>query len=151
MRGVASVQYAALPWRQSEQTVEILLVTTRRTRRWIVPKGWPIPGCTPSQCAAHEAFEEAGIDGDIAERPLGSFHYEKRRKTGELLPCKVDVFPMQVLHQRRTWPEKAVRTTCWCSPEEALARVQEPGLRRLIARFARSAGAARPLEAADLR
>jgi 8-oxo-dGTP pyrophosphatase MutT (NUDIX family) len=145
------VQYAALPWRRARGEVEILLVTTRRTRRWIVPKGWPIPGCTPAQCAAHEAFEEAGIAGEIAEKPLGSFRYEKRRKSGELLPCKVDVFPLEVLRQRRTWPEKAARSTCWCSPEEALARVREPGLRRVIARFARSAGAAGQVEVAALR
>jgi 8-oxo-dGTP pyrophosphatase MutT (NUDIX family) len=116
--------------------VEILLVTTRTTGRWIVPKGWPMQGIKPSECAAREALEEAGVVGEIAVEPIGSFGYEKRRKSGEMLPCKVEVFPMEVVRQRRNWPEKDSRQTRWCSIDEALARVPEPGLRRLIATFA---------------
>jgi 8-oxo-dGTP pyrophosphatase MutT (NUDIX family) len=140
MRAVMSspvwVQYAALPWRKVRGGIEILLVTTQTTRRWIVPKGWPIPGLSPADCAAHEAAEEAGLAGHIASGSIGWFCYLKRRKSGELLPCKVEVFALEVHRQRRTWPEKHLRETRWCSPAEALARVEEPGLRRLIARFA---------------
>lgn len=155
MRSVAlktpGIQYAALPWRRVNGEVQILLVTTLNTRRWIVPKGWPIPGLSPCDCAAHEAAEEAGVSGDMQSKPLGAFHYEKRRKAGDTLPCKVEVFAMEVHRQRRSWPEKALRQTCWCSTEEALARVSEPGLRRLIARFAKSARAEqRTPEAAPL-
>ena len=145
MRSVAlkipGVQYAALPWRHVHGELQILLVTTLNTRRWIVPKGWPIPGLAPCDCAAHEAAEEAGVSGDVQSKPLGSFHYEKRQKSGDTLPCKVDVFALEVLHRRRNWPEKATRESCWCSAEEALVRVSEAGLRRLIARFAKSAHA----------
>ena len=134
---VSGSQYAALPWRWAENHLEILLVTTLSTRRWVVPKGWPIEGRTPSECAAQEAFEEAGVVGATALRPVGSFSYVKHRKTGELIPCRVAVFALEVEQQRRTWPEKTVRETCWCSVDEALARVSDQGLKRLIAKFAR--------------
>ena len=137
---VPNVQYAALPWRRVEGAIEILLITTRNTRSWIVPKGWPLDGRTPSECAAHEALEEAGVLGDVAPEALGSFHYNKRRKSGEILSCKVHVFAMEVVHQRRSWAEKAARDICWCSLEEALARVTEPSLRRLIAKFGKISG-----------
>ena len=141
MSSVGSVstesQYAALPWRWTDDHLEILLITTLTTRRWVVPKGWPMAGCSPSECAAREALEEAGVVGEMASSPLGSFSYGKRRKTGETVPCKVAVFALEVARQRRTWPEKSVRETCWCSVDEALARVTELGLKRLIAKFAR--------------
>jgi 8-oxo-dGTP pyrophosphatase MutT (NUDIX family) len=130
-------QYAALPWRWVDGHLEILLITTLTTRRWVVPKGWPIDGRSPSECAAQEAFEEAGVIGTMAPKPVGSFDYHKRRKTGDEIACHVDVFDLEVERQRRAWPEKAVRQTCWCSVEEALARVSDPGLKRLIAKFAR--------------
>ncbi len=127
---VPNVQYAALPWRKAEGAIEILLITTRNTGRWIVPKGWPLVGRTPSECAGLEALEEAGVLGEVAVETLGSFHYNKRRKSGEIVPCKVHVFAMEVVRQRRSWG----------SLDEALARVTEPGLRRLIAKFAKSSG-----------
>ena|SRR5947207_10968552 len=135
---VPGVQYAALPWRRVHGELQILLVTTLNTRRWIVPKGWPIPGLAPCDCAAAEAAEEAGVRGDVQPAPLGSFQYEKRQKSGDTLQCKVEVFAMEVQRQRHNWPEKGTREVCWCSVEEALARVGEPGLRRLIARFGKA-------------
>ena len=131
------IQYAALPWRKLGNTLQILLITTRNTRRWIIPKGWPVVGCSPSECAAHEALEEAGIMGHVSMKALGSFHYDKRRKSGDVIRCEVFVFPMEVLHRRRTWAEKTVRETRWCLVEEALMHVSEPELRRLIAKFAK--------------
>jgi 8-oxo-dGTP pyrophosphatase MutT (NUDIX family) len=132
---VPCVQYAALPWRRVRGEIEILLVTTQTTRRWIIPKGWPIPALSPADCARHEAIEEAGVSGEIGSRSIGSFRYLKRRKNDELLACKVEVFALEVSRQRRSWLEKHLRETRWCSVEEAVARVSEPGLRRLIARF----------------
>ena len=139
---VPNVQYAALPWRRAKGAIEILLVTTRSAQRWIVPKGWPLVGHTPSECAAVEALEEAGVLGEVAPETLGSFHYNKRRKSGEIVLCKVHVFAMEVARQRRSWPEKRARETCWCSLEEALERVTDPGLRRLIAKFGKASGRA---------
>jgi 8-oxo-dGTP pyrophosphatase MutT (NUDIX family) len=133
------VQYAALPWRRMNGELQILLVTTLNTRRWIVPKGWPVPGLAPSDCAAHEAEEEAGVTGEVQPEPIGTFHYDKQRKAGDSLQCRVEVFALEVSRQRRNWPEKGAREACWCSPEEALARVSEPGLWRVIARFRQTA------------
>ncbi|HEX3945642.1 MAG TPA: NUDIX hydrolase [Rhizomicrobium sp.] len=130
-----NLQYAALPWRRIHGEVKILLVTTRTTGRWIVPKGWPIPGRKPVECAAREALEEAGVVGEVAAEPLGWFSYEKHLRFGEVLPCRVVVFPLEVMRQRRNWAEKGERETHWCSFDEALTRVTEPGLRRLISKF----------------
>jgi 8-oxo-dGTP pyrophosphatase MutT (NUDIX family) len=133
---VLSVQYAALPWRRHNGALEFLLITTRNTKRWIVPKGWPHGQLSPAECAAREALEEAGVVGEITAKPVGAFHYAKRRKTGELQRLKVELFAMEVMRQRRSWAEKTVRETCWCGVDEALARVAEPGLKKLILKFA---------------
>jgi len=134
---IANRQYAALPWRLTGDRLEILLITTLTTKRWMVPKGWPVNDCSPSECAAIEAFEEAGVVGTTSPKAVGSFDHVKQRKAGGAILCHVDVFALEVERQRRTWPEKAMRETCWCSVEEAVARVSEPGLKRLIAKFAR--------------
>jgi 8-oxo-dGTP pyrophosphatase MutT (NUDIX family) len=127
-------QYAALPWRWTDDHLEILLITTLSTKRWVVPKGWPLEGRSPCECAAQEALEEAGVVGTTTPHPVGSFHY---LKTGETISCRVAVFALEVERQRRTWPEKALRQTCWCSVDEALTRISDPGLKRLIAKFAK--------------
>ena len=137
---VTSIQYGALPWRRVNGAIEILLITSRNTRRWIVPKGWPMPERSPRESVAQEALEEAGILGEVAQKPLGWFHYDKVRKSGEVVPCKVQVFPMEVVRQRRTWLEKAARQTQWCSPQEALTHVGEAGLRQIIVKFAKASG-----------
>ena len=77
-RPVVRVQYGALPYRFTPMAaLEILIVTTRQSRRWIVPKGWPIKRLTPSKSAAREAFEEAGVRGKIGARAIGNFTYKK--------------------------------------------------------------------------
>ena len=133
-----STQYAALPYRETANGPEFLLITTRRTRRWIVPKGWPMDGRAPHAAAAREALEEAGVCGEIGEKSIGSYRYFKERKTGELVPCKVDVFALKVKQQRKNWAEKDARELRWCSINEALTCVGEPGLRQIIRRFAAS-------------
>lgn len=142
MRGVAftadNLQVAALPWRRANGALQILLVTTQHTRRWIVPKGWPEAGLSPHQCAAREALEEAGVEGEAHPKPVGSFLYEKQRKSGECVVCSVLVFAMEVTRQRVRWPEKAARDVRWCGLEEALELVDNNGLRRVIAKFART-------------
>lgn len=93
-------------------------------------------GCSPRECAAREAMEEAGVLGVISPEPIGAFPYRKQRKSGGSIRCRVEVFPLEVKHQLRNWPEKSARETCWCTAEDALARTSDPGLRRLIAKFA---------------
>lgn len=129
------VQYGALPWRMNGDTLEILLVTSRRTHRWIIPKGWPMEGRTPSDSAAREALEEAGIVGEISATAFGRFRYAKYLKSGVNLPCWVDVFPMKVTKVRDDWPEKDARERRWCTASVAAAIVDEPQLKLLILKF----------------
>jgi 8-oxo-dGTP pyrophosphatase MutT (NUDIX family) len=131
----AGIQYAALPYRVSGGILEILLVTSLRTRRWIIPKGWPMGGRLPSSCAALEALEEAGVSGEIGKTAIGRFQYFKQIKNGVSLPCKVNVFALKVTRERKIWAEKDGRERRWCTVAEAAAAVDEPQLRLLIAKF----------------
>ena len=127
------VQYAALPYRlRGTSGAEVMLVTSRETRRWIIPKGWPMKGRAPHTSAAREAREEAGVVGDVGKRPIGSYSYEKRLEGGDVVVCKVDVFPLEVKRQQKRWPEKGKREVRWLSPREAAKKVQEPVLRAII-------------------
>ena len=127
------VQYAALPFRRhSNSRTEIMLVTSRGTGRWIIPKGWPMKRKAPHAAAALEALEEAGVVGQIGKRPLGSFPHEKLLKEGELVICDVKVFALEVTRQRKTWPEKGKRSVKWFSRAEAARTVREPVLRDII-------------------
>jgi 8-oxo-dGTP pyrophosphatase MutT (NUDIX family) len=129
------VQYAALPYRHAGE-LQVLLVTSRETGRWVLPKGWPMIGKTPHGTARREARAEAGIVGRVERSPIGSFHYEKRLADGERLTCEVHVFPLAVERQRKRWPEQSQRTLAWVTPEDAARMVNEPGLAALLATFA---------------
>jgi 8-oxo-dGTP pyrophosphatase MutT (NUDIX family) len=107
-----------------------MLVTSRETRRWIIPKGWPHKGKAPHHSAAREAFEEAGVVGAVASRPAGSFAYRKRLKSGRVVVCEVHVFPLRVSHQTKLWPERRQREVKWVSAKEAADTVREPSLAR---------------------
>jgi 8-oxo-dGTP pyrophosphatase MutT (NUDIX family) len=138
------VQYGALPYRFSQDAaLEILLVTTRGTRRWIVPKGWPIRGLRPAKSAAREAFEEAGVTGRIGAKPIGLFSYDKLGdETGGSTTCEVKVYPLLVKRQSHVWPESHQRTTQWVEPSRAIAMIKEPELKKIVAAFAKRAAAA---------
>lgn len=134
--GATCHQYAALPYRvDAAGRREVLLVTTRATRRWIIPKGWPVKDMKPHLVAACEAFEEAGVAGRIGRKPLGSFEYWKRLDASFAL-CEVTVFPLEVGHVEADWREAGMRERRWCSLAEALDLVEEPGLLTLLQRFA---------------
>jgi 8-oxo-dGTP pyrophosphatase MutT (NUDIX family) len=129
------VQYATLPYRiEADGSLTLLLVTSRETRRWVVPKGWPMKGKKPYQAAAREAYEEAGIAGKPEKRPIGAYRYWKRRDAAFSL-CRVEVFPLQVDHLEESWPEQGERTRQWFDPETAASLVDEPGLESLITSF----------------
>ncbi|HWY61700.1 MAG TPA: NUDIX hydrolase [Rhizomicrobium sp.] len=126
---------AALCWRLSP-VLEVLLVTSLRTRRWILPKGWPMPGLSSAQSAAFEALEEAGVAGVISDTPVGRYHYLKEKK-GRAVPCTVDVFALHVRRLLRTWPEKDTREIAWLPVPEAARRIMEPELRHILLTFHR--------------
>jgi len=117
--------------------MEVMLVTSRETRRWIIPKGWPHKGRAPHRSAAREAYEEAGVVGRVRRQPVGSFSYEKHLTTG-IVVCKVHVFALEVRRQSRTWPERQERELKWLSPGQAAKAVKEPMLAKIIRRLARA-------------
>jgi 8-oxo-dGTP pyrophosphatase MutT (NUDIX family) len=124
-------QVAALPFRIKDGKVEVLLVTSRETKRWLIPKGWPMKGKKPHKAAAQEAAEEAGVKGDIKQKPIGHYDYWKRRAAHFDL-CRVDVYPLEVSKQLSSWREKGQRDARWFEVEEAAHQVLEPALAELI-------------------
>lgn len=131
-----ALQVAALPWRLAGGGVEVLLVSSRETRRWVIPKGWPIPGLSHAEGAAREAFEEAGVRGRVSRKPIGVYRYMKRLDGEKSLECTVDVHPLRITAQLAEWPEKGERVVRWFHPTEAARLVQEPELAALIRSFA---------------
>jgi len=130
------VQYGALPFRVGPNgRSEFMLVTSRETRRWIIPKGWPIKGLEPHAAAAREAYEEAGVTGDVGKRFVGKYRYEKRLKSGDTVTCEVRVFPFAVKQQRKRWPERRERQTGWFTAEDAASAVSDPELGDIISAF----------------
>ena len=129
-------QIAALPYRiEADGSFRVMLITTRETRRWVIPKGNPITGLERHRAAAHEAWEEAGLTGVACPVAIGSYSYLKRRRNGKVSTADVEVFPLAVTGQQEDWPERDERDTRWYTLAEAAALVQEPGLKALIAAF----------------
>ena len=129
------VQYAALPYRIEAGQVRILLITSRGTQRWVIPKGWPMNGLKPNEAAAVEAMEEAGVVGEIEAAPIGSYRYLKALKADEEIAVQVIVFPLLVRGQADDWKEQGQRRAQWVRHQRAAALVAEPALRRLIQDF----------------
>jgi 8-oxo-dGTP pyrophosphatase MutT (NUDIX family) len=129
------LQVGALPYRlAADGEPELLLVTSRGTRQWLIPKGWPIEGLTNAQSAARGAYEEAGLIGEADETPVGTYAYEKARKVGEpISPFSVQVYLMRVERQLTYWPEAAERTLVWVSRAQAQSMIANPSLADLIA------------------
>lgn len=129
-------QFAALPWRRAGGgEVEVLLITSRETRRWVIPKGWPIKGKSSAKSAAQEAFEEAGVKGKVTKRPVGAYAYDKRLKNGRLQHVRVAVFALQVDAEAKAYPEIGQREKAWMPLAEAARLVDEPELMVLLATF----------------
>jgi 8-oxo-dGTP pyrophosphatase MutT (NUDIX family) len=131
----AALQYAALPYRLGNG-LEVLLITSRETGRWVLPKGWPMKGKKAHEAAAREALEEAGVRGKVGKSAVGYYSYGKRLSDGGVRACLVEVFPLEVGRQMSRWPEQDQRTLGWFSPDDAANLVEEPELASLIATFA---------------
>lgn len=124
-------QFGALCWRMRDGKPEVLMVTSRRTKRWIIPKGWPVHGQTAVQAAEAEAWEEAGVKGAGQPVCLGVYNYLKEMD-GEDLPVMVAVFPVEVKTQKAKFPEHKERRTKWMRPKKAAKKVDEPELRWML-------------------
>jgi 8-oxo-dGTP pyrophosphatase MutT (NUDIX family) len=126
-------QYAALPYVALDGELSVCLITSRGTRRWIIPKGWPKPQLQPHELAAREAEEEAGLVGEIAADPIGSYTYRKRLHFFASADCRVVVYPLLVTAQYGHWPEQAERNLIWVPAPKAAGMVREPELAQLLA------------------
>jgi 8-oxo-dGTP pyrophosphatase MutT (NUDIX family) len=128
------VQFGVIPFRREPDGLRILMVTSRETRRWVLPKGWPIKGLKPHESAAREALEEAGVVGRIGRKPVGEYAYCKRM-TEHFVLCSVRLYPLEAHAQAATWKEKGQRELGWFTPIEAADRVDEPGLATILREF----------------
>lgn len=128
-------QIGALPWRRRDGVLEVLLVTSRETKRWVAPKGWPMPYKSDAEAAATEAWEEAGVKGLIASAPLGGYSYSKRMKDGSDRACRIKVYALEVTVERDHWPEVAERERRWFPALEAADLVAEPELSAILRAF----------------
>jgi 8-oxo-dGTP pyrophosphatase MutT (NUDIX family) len=137
------VQVAALAWRLRDGEVQVCLVTSRSTGRWILPKGWPEKDLSHAEAAAREAWEEAGLKGKAGPEPCGE--YEALKGVGEDLtvPVRLKVFLLAEPTQSKDFPEKGQRKVKWLSLDKAVARADEDGLCKLI-RSLDKAGAFKP-------
>lgn len=129
-------QFAALCYRINKKgNPKILLVTSRGTGRWVLPKGWPMDGHTPAASAAQEAWEEAGVRGDPGNQCLGLYSYQKWLDRAVPLPIIVMVYPLAVTQLVDEFPEQDQRLRQWFSPAKAADNVQEPELARILQEF----------------
>lgn len=125
-------QSAVIPWRRQHRGIEVLLVTTARRRRWIIPKGVIEPGMGARASARKEALEEAGIDGIVSDERIGEYQYRKWNGT-----CRVQVFGMQVTEVYEHWDEELVRRRRWVPLRQARELVDTRDLKILLHRFER--------------
>lgn len=137
----AMAQTGALCYRVTKKRgIEVLLVTSRDTGRWVIPKGWLMKDRTPAEAALREAFEEAGVEGQVAGEMLGLYSYDKVMADKSSQPCIVSVFPVEVSRLRGDFPERGQRRRRWFRPAKAARKVAEAELGTMLATFAPAAG-----------
>ena len=131
-------QFGALVYRIHNGKTQVLMITSRRTKRWIIPKGWPMSGLTAPQAAAREAWEEAGVRGKPHDLPLGFYSYSKKIKTrgGRMsMPVLVTVYPVKARKTETDFPEAGQRQRKWMSPKKAASLVSEKHLAKMLRDF----------------
>ncbi|MGL4490079.1 MAG: NUDIX hydrolase [Rhizobiaceae bacterium] len=133
--GEPRAQVGALVWRFHHSALQVLLVTSRDTGRFVIPKGWTEKKLTDWDAAANEAYEEAGIKGLISNAPIGGFLYNKIIGPGFALPCLVTVYAIEAITLLEKWPEMHERERHWMHLDQAAARVEEPELKVIIKDF----------------
>jgi 8-oxo-dGTP pyrophosphatase MutT (NUDIX family) len=129
-------QCAVLPFAVRDGEIRILLITSRETKRWIIPKGWMEKDTKPRDMAAKEAFEEAGIVGKIGKKPIWTYSYRKKLDRGDDVLCEVDVYAMEVERELDDWPERGERVRRWMSLSEAAYLISDSGMTPLLLNLA---------------
>ena len=135
-KGRLGRQYAALPLKEQAGEALVMLVTSRETGRWVLPKGWAEKRLTGAQVATKEAYEEAGILGETQPEPIGSYGYVKKLPKGRAVECTVKVFPLKVAELLDTWPEVRQRRREWFTLAEAATQVEEGELVAMLLHLA---------------
>ena len=128
----ARLQVGALCWRKRRGQLQVLLITSRETGRWVIPKGWQMPGREHHDAAAQEAWEEAGVQGQVQPQSLGVFGYQKLYPAKPAISCEVEVFPLRVAKLQHKFPERDQRRRKWFSATKAAKLVHEQGLSDLL-------------------
>ncbi len=123
-------QSSVIPFRIADRGLEIMMITSIRRKRWILPKGIVEPDMTPADSAAKEALEEAGVAGKVSQKCLGRYHYEKWGGV-----CRCDVFAMQVTQVHKDWLESSEREREWVPYKVALKRIRHKKLRAIVEQF----------------
>ena len=126
------MQVAAIPFRYENDCLKILLLTTRKKRKWIVPKGWPVDGLSLNDSAKKEAMEEAGVSGSISKAPIGDFFHNKTISRRKKTPCKVITYSLLVTNQLLDWEEQKERSRRWYSISKAAEKVSNRGLSKML-------------------
>ncbi len=131
-RGEKIRQVAAIPFRTGpDGDLQVMLVTSRETQRFILPKGWPMKGKSGRKAATIEALEEAGVAGKTLKAPAGSYHYWKRLPAA-FVRVDVTVYLLEVTEQLKSWREAGTRQRAWLRPEQAAVLIDEPELASLV-------------------
>jgi 8-oxo-dGTP pyrophosphatase MutT (NUDIX family) len=116
------IQVAALVFKRTAKGIKVLIVTSRRSKRWIIPKGWPIKGKSLADTAGTEAWEEAGFTNPLAPPlEIGTFRYEKQLTSGVPIPITVHIFALETDELAKKFPEKGQRRRKWVTPKRAKA------------------------------
>jgi 8-oxo-dGTP pyrophosphatase MutT (NUDIX family) len=131
-KDVATLQYGAVPFVMRDGRPQVMLMTSRGTGRWIIPKGRPEAGVAPAALAAKEAFEEAGVSGAMSAEPIGRFFFMKTLSSGKTRLCEVVTFLLNFEHQFEDWPEKGQREIRWMTPDEASLLASGDGLKEIL-------------------
>jgi 8-oxo-dGTP pyrophosphatase MutT (NUDIX family) len=126
-------QSGVLPYRMVDGRAEYLLITSRRSKRWLFPKGSLMKDLTPWESAAQEALEEAGIEGVVETTPIGSYPGELNDKRGT--PVDIDIYPLRVEIEHKYYHEQAQRRREWVTADEARKQIDDPAKRAIIDAF----------------
>ena len=131
-------QIGALCYKIVDDKTQVLLITSRKSKRWIIPKGWKIDKLSDRKSAALEAWEEGGVQGKVSNRSIGIYYYRKKKEAGEFFTCRVKVYGLLVKTLKRKFPEQGQRQLQWVDTNKAIKYVFEPELKKLITEFIKS-------------